>query len=1117
MRLFHYLFPITTHRTQARLAALRRSTDKRLLKFRLDTIPYYKHRAQRRIYDFILQRQRKAGQRSEGRVAGTGILALLRRRGLELFPRSKTAGRVVTRAAGRHGTLHTSTTSDDHVSLARLNKMTSHASLPGSGHGGNEVAYAEAGGGREKGTRRKKLAGYLKAAKEMGQSYQAAYASSWGSKNAEDYDDEGGIPGAFPDVAIAAHGDEELVLFPSYAKHHERKPPKGFSGDSAPSSPSSSRRGSRSYGESGLDQFDEAEYWRREWEKYEADKALVDVDVRGWIYSPHRGPMTRKNRLLIGLARQLSGIPAPKSNVGSRDSSPTKGQEHSLKARHEAREAKKDQKQIAKEAEEILRKGQGEEDVANRGGYLEQPNRDSDKDSLVSRGRSSEISTRHDYPQDRRDNNLSRTSVSSFGDEAPGPGRMTKTNSWSTPAEMSQAELLVANANLMARLRPFLTNPLVLTGITVFFYNEKSSTSRNIRTDDAGHFNLRAAIDFVPTHVKVMASEHLSVIEEVKIMEPKGVSVISDVDDTVKHSSIGSGSREIFRNVFIRDLGDLTIQGVKEWYGALYEKGVGFHYVSNSPWQLFPLLVSYFRTAGLPHGSYHLKKYSGMLQGIFEPVAERKKGTLERIMRDFPERRFLLVGDSGEADLEVYTDVVLANPGRIIGVFIRDVTTPRELDQDRLFFDSRMAAGDRSKRKIAPPPDLSSEASSRYASANGSPNPGVSHATTPSNKMRPPLPPRASSSDPSASRPQLPIRQVEKTDLGPSVDDLIDLDSDPESIPPPPPIREPHGTAIPRSKSDIQLGVTAESQSPNSRARPSVKRKPLALRSTSQSERAELSKAPTIRLVESYIDLPSRDAGKPTSAPPLPPKPRQLSSSGNNNNNNSSSFEKEDQERRRLSSHPLAQTQNISELSSPQRQRNEPQTWGAFGEQKGSDAYNALPAARDYIPSIVKPGKEASPYDNLIYSTAAKSAAKSNTSFKPAPPPPPPRRSNKLQTPETSSEDSSEDGGADNPISRFSSYPSYYSSSAPKSQSQHPQYPFPQSSQASSYQNQNQPQQLSKKVLLWKQRLKRAEEIMREKGVVCMTWRTGEEAKDVALALVEREMKALAEEKKAGR
>src|SRR5204863_3102790 len=100
------------------------------------------------------------------------------------------------------------------------------------------------------------------------------------------------------------------------------------------------------------------------------------------------------------------------------------------------------------------------------------------------------------------------------------------------------------------------------------------------------------------------------------------------------------------------------------------------------------VLMGYFTIAGLPPGSYHLKAYSGVLQGIFEPVAERKKGTLERIIRDFPERKFMLVGDSGEADLEVYTDVVLENPGKVIGIFIRDVTTSSKQD----FFDSSMGS-----------------------------------------------------------------------------------------------------------------------------------------------------------------------------------------------------------------------------------------------------------------------------------------------------------------------------------------------------------------------------------------------------------------------------------------
>jgi phosphatidate phosphatase APP1 len=358
--------------------------------------------------------------------------------------------------------------------------------------------------------------------------------------------------------------------------------------------------------------------------------------------------MTRKNRLLIGLARQLSGIPAPKGDK-SRESSPDTT---SLRARHDAHEARREQEKIAREAEEILKKGESEESVAARGGYSERPNinYDSDRDSLYGE-RQTKVPPNPPSPRGR--SNLALASSNVSDEEAPGPGSLPKRGSWSQPADMSQAELLTANARLMARLKPFLTNPLVSTPITIFFYDEKNSQSRTVKTDEAGHFNLRAALDFVPTHVRVLASEHLSATEEVKITEPKGVSLISDVDDTIKHSSIGSGAREIFRNAFIRDLADLTIDGVKEWYKTMYDMGVGIHYVSNSPWQLYPVLVSFFQMAGLPPGSYHLKQYSGMLQGIFEPVAERKKGTLERILRDFPERRFLLIGDSGEADLEV--------------------------------------------------------------------------------------------------------------------------------------------------------------------------------------------------------------------------------------------------------------------------------------------------------------------------------------------------------------------------------------------------------------------------------------------------------------------------------
>ncbi|RDL40423.1 Uncharacterized protein BP5553_00402 [Venustampulla echinocandica] len=652
-------------------------------------------------------------------------------------------------------------------------------SIPG---GVDASAYGE---GRERGARRKKLAGYLKAANDIRQSYQQSYSQKWAGDN--EHDGMEGIPGSFPDVAIVSHGDEQLILFPSYAKRHTKEPP----------NPESSRR------DSATDGPGDAEYWDREWQKYQDDRAIVDVDVRGWIYSPHRGPMTRRNRLLIGLARQLSGIPAPKTP--SRDESPDSVS--SLRAKHREHESRREQERIAREAEQILKKGEGENKIAARGGYSEGPQDDSDSDSpYYDRSKSGRGTPAH------------------TPDDAPGPGHLSTRPSWNHPSDMTQAELMTANSHLMARLGPFMTTPLISTPITIFFYDKESSVSRTVTTNDAGHFSMRAPLEFIPTHVRVLASENLSATDEVKITEPKGVSIISDVDDTIKHSSISSGAREIFRNTFIRELADLTIGGVREWYNTMYDMGVGVHYVSNSPWQLFPVLVTFFQKAGLPPGSYHLKQYSGMLQGIFEPVAERKKGTLEKIMRDFPERKFILVGDSGEADLEVYVDVVLANPGKIIGIFIRDVTTP----DNHGFFDPSMGplSGDRRR-------DRSHSSDSRIQLSS---TPNIS-------EYRPPIPPRAVSEAP----PQTSDR--------PALGKLIDFEEELEEIS----VHKPHRRVMPHSASTFELLETPKRKPVSEaagKAPPPRPTKPLALRGRSTTDLTS----------ESQLDT------KKTPPPPPPPR-----------------------------------------------------------------------------------------------------------------------------------------------------------------------------------------------------------------------------------------------------
>ena len=80
------------------------------------------------------------------------------------------------------------------------------------------------------------------------------------------------------------------------------------------------------------------------------------------------------------------------------------------------------------------------------------------------------------------------------------------------------------------------------------------------------------------------------------------IRLISDIDDTVKVADILAGAKNVFRNVFTKNAEELVIKGMTDWYRSLYNRGVRFHYVSNSPFGLLPIINEFMTTARLPEG-----------------------------------------------------------------------------------------------------------------------------------------------------------------------------------------------------------------------------------------------------------------------------------------------------------------------------------------------------------------------------------------------------------------------------------------------------------------------------------------------------------------------------------
>ena len=159
----------------------------------------------------------------------------------------------------------------------------------------------------------------------------------------------------------------------------------------------------------------------------------------------------------------------------------------------------------------------------------------------------------------------------------------------------------------------------------------------------------------------------------VQLVPEKGVSVISDIDDTVKVTCVLE-RREMIRNTFYRPFE--AVAGMAEAYRKWQAKGAVFHYLSASPWQLYPALSAFLQREKFPRGSFSLRNFRLKDRSLFDFLGgsmEYKLGVIDELMKGFPARRFILVGDSGEKDPEIYGRVARRNPEQVLKVFIRRV------------------------------------------------------------------------------------------------------------------------------------------------------------------------------------------------------------------------------------------------------------------------------------------------------------------------------------------------------------------------------------------------------------------------------------------------------------
>jgi phosphatidate phosphatase APP1 len=268
--------------------------------------------------------------------------------------------------------------------------------------------------------------------------------------------------------------------------------------------------------------------------------------------------------------------------------------------------------------------------------------------------------------------------------------------------------------NLANLYRRFATDEVAGARVRAVYKN----IEQEVVTDDEGYFFLELSASGVVLDESPFQEIELEVLDPIvrldddedvvdggrtravgQILVPAATAsfgVISDLDDTVVTTNVTNRLRMLLTVALRNEYTRMPFRGVAAFYEAL-RKGAGgdennpIFYVSSSPWNLYPFLTEFLRLHNIPRGPLFLKDFGNHTIFNAGDHGEHKLGNIKMILDTYPQLPFVLIGDSGEQDPEIYREIVRQYPNRIRAVYIRSIDTRA----------SRLAAIDRLIAEIA--------------------------------------------------------------------------------------------------------------------------------------------------------------------------------------------------------------------------------------------------------------------------------------------------------------------------------------------------------------------------------------------------------------------------------
>lgn len=217
-------------------------------------------------------------------------------------------------------------------------------------------------------------------------------------------------------------------------------------------------------------------------------------------------------------------------------------------------------------------------------------------------------------------------------------------------------------------------------------------TEQRVTTDRDGYFRIHMR------PVRLSSPDCLWQSVALELVSPRGVGtratgdlfiapstaryvVISDIDDTVMDTGVANKARMLWRLFVLGAQSRIAFPGVAALYRALHYGASGADlnpmlYVSRGPWSIYEMLDKFFNLHGIPVGPILFLREWGLTfqRPLPRQAQDHKLELIRKMLSLYSDLPFVLIGDSGQHDPEIYTQIVREHPGRVLAIYIRNVS-----------------------------------------------------------------------------------------------------------------------------------------------------------------------------------------------------------------------------------------------------------------------------------------------------------------------------------------------------------------------------------------------------------------------------------------------------------